>query len=77
MAEVLSPSDRWSEVETKATQWLAAGTRVVLLIDPATKSVRVHRLDGSSVAVAGAEAQLEVPDVVPGRGMELVELFAS
>jgi Uma2 family endonuclease len=39
--EVLSPHDRFSQVETKAFRWLDAGTKLVLLIDPDTQTV--HR----------------------------------
>jgi Uma2 family endonuclease len=39
--EVLSPSDRFSRVEAKAFQWLDAGTKLVLLVDPETQTI--HR----------------------------------
>jgi len=32
--EVVSPNDRRSEVEAKALEWLAAGTRAVVVLDP-------------------------------------------
>ena len=39
--EVLSPSDRFSRVEAKAFQWLDAGAKLVLLVDPETQTI--HR----------------------------------
>ncbi len=39
--EVLSPNDRFSRVESKAFQWLDAGTKLVLLVDPETQTI--HR----------------------------------
>ena len=43
VAEVVSPSDQSSEVESKATAWLQAGVRVVLVVDPQTNSIREYR----------------------------------
>ncbi len=34
VGEVISPNDSFSEVESKAFDWLTAGTSIVLLIDP-------------------------------------------
>jgi Uma2 family endonuclease len=41
--EVVSPSDSYTEVEEKATDLLRAGTRAVIVVDPARRSVRIHR----------------------------------
>ena len=40
--EVISPGDTFSEVEAKAAQWLDAGTKTVLVADPATITLRVY-----------------------------------
>jgi Uma2 family endonuclease len=48
--EVISPSDTFSEVEAKAAQWLDAGTKIVLVADPATFTLRVYK--------AGADIQV-------------------
>src|SRR5262249_3516105 len=45
--EVVSPNDTYSEVEEKVQEYLRAGVRLVWVVDPPTKSVRVHRPDGS------------------------------
>ncbi len=42
--EVISPSDTFSDVEAKAAQWLDAGTKTVLVADPATITLRVYEL---------------------------------
>ena len=36
VAEIVSPSDRSSQVEAKARDWLDAGVQVVLVVDPQT-----------------------------------------
>jgi Uma2 family endonuclease len=50
--EVLSPSDRASEVTAKTRCWLTAGCREVWNVDPETKTVTVHRADGIIVQLA-------------------------
>jgi Uma2 family endonuclease len=42
-AEVVSPNDRPAEVEEKVASWLAHGTRLVLVVDPRRRTVRVYR----------------------------------
>ena len=32
--EVISPNDRYSEIEEKVSDWLRAGTQMVVVIDP-------------------------------------------
>src|SRR4051794_3912958 len=41
--EVISPNDRSSEVKEKTADWLSAGTRAVVLVDPQHETVRIHR----------------------------------
>ena len=41
--EVVSPSDSAPTVQAKVDDWLAAGTRLVWVIDPEARSVTVHR----------------------------------
>jgi len=42
VVEVISPNDRFSEVEAKASQWLAAGTKLVLVVDPGNVSIKTY-----------------------------------
>jgi len=53
LAEILSPDDRPAEVLAKVADWLAAGTRIVWVIDPQRRDARVYRQDGS-LTVLGA-----------------------
>ena len=70
--EVTPPGDTYSEIEEKTLDWLRAGVRAVVVIDPRTESVRVHRATGAT-AVTDA---IEVDDVIPGWKLPLSELFA-
>lgn len=70
--EVISPSDLYSEVAEKTREYLRAGTRAVVVVDPRTTTVNVHRPDGVTTTVADV---LAVDDVVPGWKMTLAEVF--
>jgi Uma2 family endonuclease len=72
--EVISPSDTYSEVNAKVGEYLAAGTRIVILIDPRKVSAAVHRPGAATVHVAIDDA-IDGADVVPGWSLPLRELF--
>jgi Uma2 family endonuclease len=42
VVEVVSPSDRASEVSAKAATWLDAGVRLVWVADPQVRLASVH-----------------------------------
>jgi Uma2 family endonuclease len=42
--EVLSPGDRLRLLETKIGIYIAHGTRLVIVVDPATRTIRTHEL---------------------------------
>ena len=44
-----SPGDSATAVQSKVDDWLAAGTRLVWVVDPETRSVTVHRPAGAAV----------------------------
>jgi len=74
VVEVLSPGDRPGETLAKIADWLSAGTRLVWVIDPERRLVRVYRLDGreSSVPEDGA---LDGEDVLPGFSCTLASIL--
>jgi Uma2 family endonuclease len=72
--EVISPNDRYSEVDEKIGEYLAHGTRMVLVVDPRRRTVTVHR-PGQPVRVLGADDMLDGEDVVPGWTMPVRDIF--
>ncbi|HYH08429.1 MAG TPA: Uma2 family endonuclease [Thermoanaerobaculia bacterium] len=70
--EVVSPNDTDTEIAEKTLEWLRGGTRVVVIVDPRTHSVHVHRESGA----IRVNDVLEIEDVVPGWRLPLAELFA-
>ena len=73
--EVVSPSDTPREVRDKVGDWLRAGTRLVWVIYPATRSVTVYRsIDDFETLSEGDE--LAGGEVIPGFPGSIRELFA-
>lgn len=73
VAEVVSPNDRYSELEAKVKTWLNAGTAVVLVVDPQIAAVRVYRLPGE--IRDHSQGRIDLQDVLPGFQLDVVELF--
>lgn len=65
VVEVLSPGDRPGTVLSKVGDWLSAGCRLVWVVDPARRLVRVYRMDGTE-AIVSVDRALDGEDVVPG-----------
>ena len=74
--EVVSPTDRASDVLSKVYQWLEAGCRAVWLADPASRSVTVYR-SRNEIRVLVAADQLPGEDVVPGFSLPVAEVFRT
>jgi len=74
VGEAISPSDTFSDVEEKALAWLAAGTRMVLLVEPAHGTVHVYRA-ADNIIVLDSDAELDASDVVTGWQFAVRELF--
>lgn len=74
VAEVISPNDLAYDVEVKVNEWLAAGVRLLWVVNPPVRQVRVHRADGSAALIKEDE-QLSGEDVVPGFSCRVGDLF--
>lgn len=74
--EVLSPGNRMPEVLGKVSDYLAAGSRIVWLVDPVREEVRVFRSPFAPRVLSG-EDTLDGEDVLPGFLVRVVEIFAA
>jgi Uma2 family endonuclease len=74
VAEIISPSDLSSDVEKKALEWLAAGVKAVIVVDPQTKTIRHYRPGGIVHVVQSGS--IDLGDVIPSFSLELSDLFA-
>ena len=73
--EVISPNDRYTQVNEKVADYLAAGTRMVVVVNPRNRTVNVHTPDNTITLTMGDT--LDGGDVVPGWQMPLSEIFAD
>lgn len=73
--EVVSPGDRFDEVQTKVADYLTAGTRLVWVVNPTTRTVFVHR-SARNVQALAAEDELSGEDVLPGFRCPVRRVFA-
>ncbi len=74
VAEVVSPTDRWIEIEEKVAEYLTVGVRLIWVIDPRTRSVHVYRASGTVSRLVEPDA-LSGEDVLPGLSISIKELF--
>ena len=72
--EVISPTDRYTEVEEKVADWLGAGALAVIVIDPRRRTVKVHRSPTDTVLLAEADV-LQVDDAIPGWQIPISDIF--
>lgn len=64
VAEVVSPSNRASEMQQKALEYLEAGSRLVWLFDPAERTIAVYR-SRSEIRILVPGEVLEAGNVLP------------
>lgn len=74
VVEVLSGSNTKKEIGRKLGEYFRAGVRLAWIIDPRTKTVRVHRSENES-ALLGIEDALDGGDVLPGFTLPIRTLY--
>ena len=72
--EVVSPGDRYTDVEEKVFDWLDAGARLVIVANPRKRLVTVYRSLTDVVVLTEADV-LDGGDVVPGFAMSVKDIF--
>ena len=73
--EIISPSNTASDIHLKVTQLLNAGTRLVWLVYPESRTVEVHTSNGA-VTLSETDS-LSGGDVLPGFSLPVSEIFPS
>lgn len=74
--EVLSKSNTPAEIRRKLGEYFRAGVRLVWVVDPKKRTVRVHTSANRSVLLK-EDQSLDGGEVLPGFTMSLRELFAE
>jgi Uma2 family endonuclease len=72
--EILSPDDRRADVDAKRRDYLAAGTALVIIVDPDARAVRTHEADGTERTFTENDTLTAAP--FPDLAIPLAPIFA-
>jgi Uma2 family endonuclease len=72
--EVVSPGDTYTEVEEKVQDWLDAGTRMVLVVNPRTRTLAVYTSHHDVMRLTESDT-LDGGEVLPGFTCRVREFF--
>jgi Uma2 family endonuclease len=75
VVEVVSPSQTGPSIEEKTAIYLAAGVRLVWVIDPERRTLRVHHANGTE-SLLSEHDEIDGEDVLPGFRLPVARLFA-
>ena len=73
--EVVSPNDRYSEIDDKVEGYLADNVQLVWVIDPQRRKVSIHTTDNDQPITLRQTAILTGGDVLPGFSIPVKSLF--
>ena len=74
--EIRSPNDKQKDIHAKIDDYLRLGVQVVWDVDPAAKTVIIHRADQDPKAYS-ADGTLSEPDLLPNLSLPVAEIFAK
>ena len=74
--ETRSPNDTQREVAEKVEEWLAAGVRLVWVVEPKKRTITTHRLGRDARTFTVGET-LDGEDVLPGLVVPLDRIFPT
>ncbi len=73
-AEVLSPDETAPEIRSKVAEYLGAGVRLVLVVDPKDRTVTTYRSLTAAVTVQLGE-RIDLDEVIPGFRCDVRDIF--
>ncbi len=76
VVEIMSPSDRWSDMRRKLRDYFGAAVDVVLVIEPDMKSVVAFR-STTDLTEFGPDSTLTLEDVLPGFSLPVSDIFSD
>jgi Uma2 family endonuclease len=74
VVEVISPNDVATDLEEKIEDFFAAGVPLIWVLNPETRTIQVHRRDGTGARLRAGDT-LDGEDVLPGFRCDVAELF--
>jgi Uma2 family endonuclease len=74
--EVVSPNDKAAEIHGKVIDFLNAGTRLVWVVYPDSKTVMTYK-QGAEAHIHDANSTLDGSDVLPGFSLPVRDIFSK
>ncbi len=75
VVEIVSPNDRYSDINTKVERYLADGVQLVWVVDPQRRAVAVHEKGKAQSTTVGAGQTLGGGEVIPGFEIAVDRIF--
>ena len=72
--EVVSPGDVYAEVEEKVAEWLSSGSKLVWVVNPRQRTLKVHRSLTDITVLTEADVA-DGGETVPGWRLPVAEMF--
>lgn len=75
VVEVISPTDKFTEVNNKVDAYLADGVCLIILVDPQNRKAFAHAPDAEQPLRLSGDAQIDLSEVIPGFEIALPSIF--
>jgi Uma2 family endonuclease len=75
VVEVVSPNDRYTDLEEKVDAYLLDSVKLIWVIDPQRRKANVYRPQDERLTRLGADETLDGEDILPGFQLSLMTLF--
>jgi Uma2 family endonuclease len=75
VAEIVSPTDRFTKVSTKISRYMADGVKLLWAFDWEAKTAQVHIPESNHITSYNGDAVLKADPIIPGYELKLAEFF--
>jgi Uma2 family endonuclease len=77
VAEIVSPTDRFTHVSTKSDRYIADGVKLLWVLDWEAETAQVRDLNSNQITTYHAESTLKADPVIAGYELNLSQFFGS
>jgi Uma2 family endonuclease len=75
VVEIVSPTDRYSEVQKKVARYLTDGVQMVWVVDPEQRTVVVYRAGSNQQTRVTENESLDGGEIIPGFTISVASIF--
>ena len=77
VAEIVSPTDRFTKVSSKVARYLNDGVMLIWVLDRQAKSIQVHTQGSNQITTYSGDVTLSADPVIPGFALDLKRFFSA